>query len=139
MQPYNIKVYITDVKFQILTFLSNNIYIFLTYTYTHTHIQLLSYLLKLTTGSSFYSQPFLCALNKCRSVCVYFQDLMNREKKNKIPSMQVGFIDAICLQLYEVFTEKYQIAKLRLCYELNLKHIEEINTRHVVLLLTQKT
>lgn len=27
---------------------------------------------------------------------------MNREKKNKIPSMQVGFIDAICLQLYEV-------------------------------------
>ncbi|XP_051822396.1 cGMP-specific 3',5'-cyclic phosphodiesterase isoform X3 [Antechinus flavipes] len=28
-------------------------------------------------------------------------DLMNREKKNKIPSMQVGFIDAICLQLYE--------------------------------------
>lgn len=28
---------------------------------------------------------------------------MNREKKNKIPSMQVGFIDAVCLQLYEVF------------------------------------
>lgn len=27
---------------------------------------------------------------------------MNREKKNKIPSMQVGFIDAVCLQLYEV-------------------------------------
>uniref|UniRef100_A0A4W2DIA3 Phosphodiesterase n=1 Tax=Bos indicus x Bos taurus TaxID=30522 RepID=A0A4W2DIA3_BOBOX len=33
-------------------------------------------------------------------------DLMNREKKNKIPSMQVGFIDAICLQLYEAFTMK---------------------------------
>lgn len=33
---------------------------------------------------------------------LWFQDLMNREKKNKIPSMQVGFIDAICLQLYEV-------------------------------------
>ncbi|XP_077790130.1 cGMP-specific 3',5'-cyclic phosphodiesterase isoform X4 [Podarcis muralis] len=31
-------------------------------------------------------------------------DLMNREKKNKIPSMQVGFIDAICLQLYEAMT-----------------------------------
>lgn len=31
---------------------------------------------------------------------------MNREKKNKIPSMQVGFIDAICLQLYEVFIMK---------------------------------
>lgn len=28
---------------------------------------------------------------------------MNREKKNKIPSMQVGFIDAVCLQLYEVW------------------------------------
>lgn len=36
-------------------------------------------------------------------LCLCFQDLMNREKKNKIPSMQVGFIDAICLQLYEVF------------------------------------
>ncbi|KAF7252486.1 cGMP-specific 3',5'-cyclic phosphodiesterase [Varanus komodoensis] len=31
-------------------------------------------------------------------------DLMNREKKNKIPSMQVGFIDAICLQLYEALS-----------------------------------
>uniref|UniRef100_A0A8D0GWP3 Phosphodiesterase n=1 Tax=Sphenodon punctatus TaxID=8508 RepID=A0A8D0GWP3_SPHPU len=31
-------------------------------------------------------------------------DLMNREKKNKIPSMQVGFIDAICVQLYEAMT-----------------------------------
>ncbi|XP_069486777.1 cGMP-specific 3',5'-cyclic phosphodiesterase isoform X2 [Ambystoma mexicanum] len=32
-------------------------------------------------------------------------DLMNREKRDKIPSMQVGFIDGICLQLYEVLTE----------------------------------
>ncbi|XP_069086279.1 cGMP-specific 3',5'-cyclic phosphodiesterase isoform X4 [Pleurodeles waltl] len=32
-------------------------------------------------------------------------DLMNREKKDKIPSMQVGFIDAICLQLYEALAE----------------------------------
>lgn len=32
-------------------------------------------------------------------------DLMNREKKNKIPSMQVGFIDAICLQLYEALAQ----------------------------------
>lgn len=30
-----------------------------------------------------------------------FQDLMNREKRDKIPSMQVSFIDAICVQLYE--------------------------------------
>lgn len=27
---------------------------------------------------------------------------MNREKKDKIPSMQVSFIDAICTQLYQV-------------------------------------
>lgn len=26
---------------------------------------------------------------------------MNREKRDKIPSMQVSFIDAICVQLYE--------------------------------------
>ncbi|XP_075469782.1 cGMP-specific 3',5'-cyclic phosphodiesterase [Ascaphus truei] len=32
-------------------------------------------------------------------------DLMNREKKDKIPSMQVGFIDAVCLQLYEALTQ----------------------------------
>ncbi|XP_040274201.1 cGMP-specific 3',5'-cyclic phosphodiesterase [Bufo bufo] len=32
-------------------------------------------------------------------------DLMNREKKDKIPSMQVGFIDAICLGLYEALAE----------------------------------
>ncbi|XP_029442010.1 cGMP-specific 3',5'-cyclic phosphodiesterase [Rhinatrema bivittatum] len=32
-------------------------------------------------------------------------DLMNREKKDKIPCMQVGFIDAICLQLYEALTQ----------------------------------
>ncbi|XP_051948250.1 cGMP-specific 3',5'-cyclic phosphodiesterase-like isoform X2 [Xyrauchen texanus] len=31
-------------------------------------------------------------------------DLMNREKRDKIPSMQVSFIDAICIQLYEALT-----------------------------------
>ncbi|KAJ8262122.1 hypothetical protein GJAV_G00162480 [Gymnothorax javanicus] len=31
-------------------------------------------------------------------------DLMNREKSNKIPSMQVSFIDAICTELYETLT-----------------------------------
>uniref|UniRef100_A0A8C8J3Z9 Phosphodiesterase n=1 Tax=Oncorhynchus tshawytscha TaxID=74940 RepID=A0A8C8J3Z9_ONCTS len=30
------------------------------------------------------------------------RDLMNRDKQDKIPSMQVSFIDAICTQLYEV-------------------------------------
>ncbi|XP_053317405.1 cGMP-specific 3',5'-cyclic phosphodiesterase isoform X2 [Spea bombifrons] len=32
-------------------------------------------------------------------------DLMNRDKKDKVPSMQVGFIDAICLELYEALTQ----------------------------------
>ncbi|XP_051987571.1 cGMP-specific 3',5'-cyclic phosphodiesterase isoform X2 [Xyrauchen texanus] len=31
-------------------------------------------------------------------------DLMNREKQDKIPTMQVSFIDAICIQLYEALT-----------------------------------
>ncbi|XP_076829166.1 cGMP-specific 3',5'-cyclic phosphodiesterase isoform X2 [Brachyhypopomus gauderio] len=31
-------------------------------------------------------------------------DLMNREKRDRIPSMQVSFIDAICIQLYETLT-----------------------------------
>ncbi|XP_061817201.1 cGMP-specific 3',5'-cyclic phosphodiesterase isoform X1 [Nerophis lumbriciformis] len=31
-------------------------------------------------------------------------DQMNREKRDKIPSMQVAFIDAICIQLYETLT-----------------------------------
>ncbi|XP_034073745.1 cGMP-specific 3',5'-cyclic phosphodiesterase [Gymnodraco acuticeps] len=31
-------------------------------------------------------------------------DLMNREKRDKIPSMQVSFIDAICTQLYETLS-----------------------------------
>lgn len=35
---------------------------------------------------------------------------MNREKRDKIPSMQVSFIDAICTQLYEVF-----LLSLHLC------------------------
>lgn len=33
---------------------------------------------------------------------ISFQDLMNREKRDKIPSMQVSFIDTICTQLYQV-------------------------------------
>ncbi|XP_076144568.1 cGMP-specific 3',5'-cyclic phosphodiesterase isoform X2 [Alosa pseudoharengus] len=31
-------------------------------------------------------------------------DLMNREKRDKIPSMQVSFIDGICTQLYETLS-----------------------------------
>jgi dual 3',5'-cyclic-AMP and -GMP phosphodiesterase 11 len=31
-------------------------------------------------------------------------DMMNREKKDQLPSMQVGFIDSICYPVYETFT-----------------------------------
>lgn len=31
-----------------------------------------------------------------------FQDIMNREKQDQLPLMQVGFIDSICLPIYEV-------------------------------------
>ena len=29
-------------------------------------------------------------------------DMMNREKKDELPTMQVGFIDSICLPVYQV-------------------------------------
>ena len=31
--------------------------------------------------------------------------MMDRQKKDELPNMQVGFIDAICLPLYEVKPE----------------------------------
>jgi hypothetical protein len=31
-------------------------------------------------------------------------DMMNREKLDSLPKMQVGFIDAICLPIYESFS-----------------------------------
>ena len=33
------------------------------------------------------------------------QEMMDREKKDKLPTMQVGFIDSICLPVYEVREE----------------------------------
>ena len=39
---------------------------------------------------------------------------MNREKRDKIPSMQVSFIDAICTQLYEVILSVLIIATTEL-------------------------
>ncbi|XP_055920865.1 dual 3',5'-cyclic-AMP and -GMP phosphodiesterase 11-like isoform X3 [Eupeodes corollae] len=32
-------------------------------------------------------------------------DLMNREKEDELPMMQVGFIDSICLPIYEAFSQ----------------------------------
>ncbi|KPP57898.1 hypothetical protein Z043_124329, partial [Scleropages formosus] len=38
-------------------------------------------------------------------------DLMNREKRDKIPAMQVSFIDTICMQLYEVSNPGKSLAR----------------------------
>ena len=35
-------------------------------------------------------------------VCCCFQPMMDRDKKDELPIMQVGFIDAICLPVYKV-------------------------------------
>jgi hypothetical protein len=36
-------------------------------------------------------------------LCVFrFQAMMDRERKDELPQMQVGFIDVICLPLYKV-------------------------------------
>ena len=47
-------------------------------------------------------EPDLISSTLRSANCCCSQDLMNREKRDKIPSMQVSFIDAICTQLYEV-------------------------------------
>jgi hypothetical protein len=36
------------------------------------------------------------------SLCLRFQAMMDRERKDELPQMQVGFIDVICLPLYKV-------------------------------------
>lgn len=36
------------------------------------------------------------------ALCYVFQDIMNREKEDELPMMQVGFIDSICMPIYEV-------------------------------------
>lgn len=38
---------------------------------------------------------------------VCLQDIMNREKEDQLPLMQVGFIDSICLPIYEVSVPDY--------------------------------
>lgn len=37
---------------------------------------------------------------------------MNREKEDQLPMMQVGFIDSICLPIYEVHKKKVSIKKI---------------------------
>uniref|UniRef100_A0A665UA33 Phosphodiesterase n=1 Tax=Echeneis naucrates TaxID=173247 RepID=A0A665UA33_ECHNA len=56
-------------------------------------------------------------------------DLMNRDKRDKIPSMQVSFIDAICTQLYETLAgiSEYCSPLLEGCQRnrQNWKHLAE--------------
>lgn len=40
------------------------------------------------------------------------KDIMNREKEDELPMMQVGFIDSICLPIYEVSNSLYYIVLL---------------------------
>lgn len=42
----------------------------------------------------------------------FFQAMMDRERKDELPQMQVGFIDVICLPLYKVQKN----------YEINIKY-----------------
>ncbi|XP_056005407.1 cGMP-specific 3',5'-cyclic phosphodiesterase-like isoform X2 [Ostrea edulis] len=53
--------------------------------------------------------------------------MMDREKKDELPKMQVGFIDAICLPIYKMFAEMNQ--SLRPLYDGvldNKKHWQEL-------------
>ena len=53
------------------------------------------------------------------------QDMMDRDKKDQLPKMQVGFIDAICTPVYEVCVScsvYLQTVYLCTCTELKLKH-----------------
>ncbi|XP_062580009.1 cGMP-specific 3',5'-cyclic phosphodiesterase-like isoform X2 [Saccostrea cucullata] len=57
--------------------------------------------------------------------------MMDREKKDELPKMQVGFIDAICLPIYKMFAEMNQ--NLRPLYDGvldNKKHWQELAEKH---------
>lgn len=47
------------------------------------------------------------------SLCLHFQAMMDRERKDELPQMQVGFIDVICLPLYKV-SSKYFSDRLKI-------------------------
>lgn len=41
----------------------------------------------------------------------HFQAMMDRERKDELPQMQVGFIDVICLPLYKVLSDTFPWVK----------------------------
>lgn len=52
---------------------------------------------------------------------------MDREKKDELPKMQVGFIDAICLPIYKVCPSFYTYRRYKAKYVEQLCIILEIN------------
>lgn len=71
---------------------------------------------------------------------------MNRDKRDKIPSMQVSFIDAICTQLYEVIltillTPTSEISLERTLYQIAKKVIflkAVVKVYHMISCLLEK-
>lgn len=49
-------------------------------------------------------------------MCLYLQDIMNREKEDQLPMMQVGFIDSICLPIYEVSFNLDKRSEFKQCH-----------------------
>lgn len=47
-------------------------------------------------------QPFGAQL---KFSTLFSQDMMNREKKDELPKMQMSFIDSICLPIYQAFAK----------------------------------
>jgi hypothetical protein len=54
-------------------------------------------------------------------LCFLFQAMMDRERKDELPQMQVGFIDVICLPLYKV-SLKYCSGHLKIMTWLRSSH-----------------
>lgn len=55
-----------------------------------------------SSEGSLFEQVKCCANIINKYFIILLQDIMNREKEDQLPMMQVGFIDSICLPIYEV-------------------------------------
>jgi hypothetical protein len=63
--------------------------------------------------SSRNSRSYAPTTLRSRAFCKFlpFQAMMDRERKDELPQMQVGFIDVICLPLYRVLSETFPWVK----------------------------
>ncbi|XP_035665682.1 cGMP-specific 3',5'-cyclic phosphodiesterase-like isoform X2 [Branchiostoma floridae] len=67
-------------------------------------------------------------------------DIMDREKKDELPKMQVGFIDSICMPLYKVMAEKWP--SLHPLYEgcrTNRDHWQALSQQKTTIVLPEQT